>query len=184
MRTPSLPTALRALFAVAIALTPIVAVADDVPGDDHAPSTHKRPELHKNHFGSFLGASTHLDTDETALTLGIEYARVLTPNWALAGYVEMVGGTIERDVIVAAGVIYYPTPGFGLLVAPGVELVNKDVEHDGGIEEELENEFLIRFGAGYGFAIASNAAVGPLVLADYAGDRWTVIYGIAWAAGF
>ena len=48
-------------------------------------------EFHRNHFGGFLGASTHSDTDETGFTLGLEYARQFAPRWAVAAYGFPVG---------------------------------------------------------------------------------------------
>lgn len=140
-------------------------------------------EFHRNHFGGFLGASTHSDNDETGFTLGLEYARQFTPRWAVTAYTELVSGELERDVILAVGAIFYPMRRLGLVVAPGVELANKDVEHHGEVEREYENEFLLRLGAGYGFPVGQ-ASLGPAVFADWAGNRWTLVYGIGMVTGF
>jgi len=140
-------------------------------------------EFHRNHFGGFLGASTHFDNDETGFTLGLEYARQFTPRWAVTAYTELVSGELERDIIFAVGAIFYPMSRFGLVVAPGVELANRDVAHHGAVENEDETEFMLRLGAAYGFAVGQ-ASLGPAVFADWAGNRWTLVYGIAMVTGF
>ena len=145
------------------------------PGTEH--------EFHRNHFGGFLGASTHSDNDETGFTLGLELARQFTPRWAVVAYTELVSSDLERDIILAAGVIFYPMSRLGFVVAPGLEFANKDVEHNGEVEKEDENEFLLRLGAGYGFPVGQ-ASLGPAVFVDWAGNRWTLVYGIGMVTGF
>jgi hypothetical protein len=140
-------------------------------------------DFHRNHFGGFLGASTHFDNDETGFTLGLEYARQFTPRWAVVGYTELVSGDLERDIILAIGAIFYPTRRLGLVVAPGVELADKNVERHGEVEREDETELLFRFGAAYGFPVGQ-ASLGPAVFADWAGNRWTLVYGIGMVTGF
>jgi hypothetical protein len=147
---------------------------------DHRDAKH---EFHRNHFGGFLGASTHSDNDETGFTLGLEYARQFTPHWAAAAYTELVSGDLERDIIILAGAIFYPLDRLGLVAAPGVEFASKDVEHHGEVVNEDETEFLFRLGAAYGFPVGQ-AALGPTVFADLASNRWTLVYGIAMVTGF
>jgi len=140
-------------------------------------------EFHRNHFGGFLGASTHSDTDETGFTLGLEYARQFAPRWAVGAYTELVGGDLERDIILLVGAVFYPMPRLGLVVAPGVEFASKDVEHHGVVEKEDETEFLLRLGAAYGFPVGQ-ASLGPAVFVDWADKRWTLVYGIGMVTGF
>lgn len=160
---------------------------DDVSGhEDEAPRhTSEETGYHPNHFGGFLGVSTRLeDTNSSAFTLGLEYARLFSPRWAVVGYVELSSSDIERDVILAAGAIFYPMPRLGLVVGPGIEVATKDTEHQGTTEREDETEFLVRFGAGYGFHVTSQTALGPVLLADWAGNRWTLVYGLGIVVGF
>jgi hypothetical protein len=147
----------------------------------HGGSGH---ESHPNHFGGVIGSSIRLETDDSALTLGLEYARKLSPRWALAAYTELVSSSLERDVILAAGAVFYPAARFSLVLAPGIELASKDEEHDGEIRTEDETEFLLRLGAGYSFPITPTASAGPVVLADRVGDRWTLVLGLGMAVGF
>jgi hypothetical protein len=141
-------------------------------------------DFHRNHFGGLMGISTHLDTDETALTMGLDYVRQFTRHWAAAVYVEMISSDLERDVILAIGGVYYPIPRLGFILAPGIERARKTVEEHGeaGFEDELEP--LLRFGAGYGFGLTPNASVGPAVTADWAGERWTILISVALVTGF
>jgi hypothetical protein len=177
--TTTLSFVLVFMVSVAAAGQGSEAVAESAP-IGHGAAEH---EFHRNHFGGFLGASTHTDTEETGFTLGLDYVRQFTPRWAAIGYTELVSGDLERDIILAVGVVFYPTRRLGLVVAPGVELVTKSVEHHGELEMEDESEFLMRLSAAYGFPIGQ-AAIGPVVFGDWAGNRWTIGYGIGMAAGF
>jgi hypothetical protein len=141
------------------------------------------PEFHRNHFGGFLGASTHVDTDDTGFTLGLDYVRQFTPRWAVVAYTELASGDIERDIIFGVGGVFYPMRRLGLIVAPGVEFASKDTDHHGEVKTEDETEFLLRFSAGYGFPVGQ-AALGPVVFADWSSNRWTLGYGIGMATGF
>jgi hypothetical protein len=148
--------------------------------EEHEPAEH---EYHVNHFGGFIGASTHLDSDQTGATLGLEYARQFHPRWSVAGYLELVSGSSERDMIIFAGIGFYPVPRLALVMAPGLERVEKDVEHHGELVKENENELVVRFGAAYGFPVSA-ASLGPAVFADYGGNRWTIVYGVSMVVGF
>jgi hypothetical protein len=154
--------------------------ASESEAKEHGKAEHG---FHKNHFGGFLGASTHTDSNETGFTLGLDYARQFNPRWAVIGYTELVSGDSERDIILAAGVIYYPVPRLALVVAPGVEFATKDVEHHGEIETEDETELLWRFSVAYGFPLGEGS-LGPVVFGDYAGNRWTIGYGLGMVTGF
>jgi hypothetical protein len=155
------------------------AAAESVP-KGHETAEH---EFHRNHFGGFLGASTHTDNNETGFTLGLEYTRQFTPHWAAIGYTELVSGDNERDIILAVGVIYYPMSRLALVVAPGVEFATKGVEHHGTVEMEDETELLWRFSAAYGFPLGEGS-LGPVVFGDWAGNRWTIGYGLGIVTGF
>jgi hypothetical protein len=175
------------LCAIATMLWVVPAAGGDHRSGATAATAHHEGaahEYHRNHFGGLLGTSVHLDNDDTAFTLGLEYARQFAPRWAVAGYVESVSSDIERDVIVAAGIIYYPVSRLGLLLAPGIESAAKDVEHHGEVEREYETEFLIRLGASYGFPVAPQASIGPVLLVDRSAHRWTVVIAVGTVVGF
>lgn len=179
---------------VATVFTAILVFLSGAPaaGQEHEPASentvaeHHSPEkeFHRNHFGGLLGVSTHLDTDDTAATLGLEYARQLSPHWALAVYTEMVSSSLERDFIVAVGGIFYPVRRLGLVLAVGAESAAIDVDHHGETVTEDEFELLLRMGAAYGFRVTAGASLGPVVQVDNAGERWTVVVGVGMVVGF
>jgi hypothetical protein len=158
---------------------------ENEPDTRGTPAEHPNSEndFHRNHFGGFLGFSTHSDNDETAFTLGLEYARQFNPRWAVTAYTELVGGDLERDIILLVGAVFYPIPRLGLVVAPGIEIANKDVEHHGDVSKEDETEFLLRFGAGYSFPVGQ-ASLGPAVFVDTGDKRWTLVFGVTMVTGF
>ena len=173
----------RILFALMIVLAPALVVAQEYTPEVEGHATEEA-EFHRNHFGAFLGVSRHSDLKDRAITLGVEYARVFSPRWGASAYLEMVGGELERDLIVIVAGIFYPMRGLGIVLGPGIEKVNKDVEHNGEVVQEQETELIIRGGIAYGFHIAETASLGPTIFADWSETRWTFVYGISWVVGF
>jgi len=167
-------------------LVPSVADAQDHPAGTESEEKANTPEheTHKNHTGSFVGASTHLDNNETGATLGIEYARMIAQKWAVAGYLEMVSSSAERDFILIAAAVFYPWRGLGLVAGPGIERAEKDEEHNGEVTTEKEYDLILRFGAGWGWSLTPAASIGPVVFADATSKRWTIVYGIGMTVGF
>lgn len=121
--------------------------------------------------------SARSGVDGVAPTLGLEYARVFSRHWAAVGYVELVSSTLERDIIVAAGGIYYPVRGLGVVVAVGVEAADEE-------GHETEWAFLMRAGIAYGFRLTETAALGPTVLVDRVPGSTTFVLGLAMVVGF
>jgi hypothetical protein len=148
---------------------------------EHRDTEH---EFHRNHFGGVAGVSTHHNTDDSGFTLGLEYTRQFSPKWAVAAYLEQVSSKLERDVIVAVGGIFYPIQRLGLILGPGIESVEKDVEVHGTVEQESELELIIRMGVGYGFELTPNAGIGPVIMLDRGRDRWTSLIAIGMVVGF
>ncbi len=177
-------TALSALMLLLIS-QPSMSQEHDLETHDtvavHGDTEH---ELHRNHFGGFVGVSTHHDTDDAGSTLGLEYGRVLSRRWAVAAYLELVSSSLERDVVLVVGGIYYPIRRVGVILAVGGESVEKDVVVHGTTETESELELLIRAGIAYGFPLTPAAALGPSLFVDHAGDRWTTVVGISMVVGF
>jgi hypothetical protein len=142
-------------------------------------------DFHRNHFGGLVGVSARLDTQSTgAPTIGLDYARQFSRHWAAVGYVELVSSTLERDFILALGAAYYPIDRLGLVVGLGGEKAEKQVVEHGHVEKETEWEVIYRAGIGYGFPLTETAALGPSVLIDQAGDRTTMVIGLAMVVGF
>lgn len=140
-------------------------------------------EYHKNHGATFLGATTHLDHDDTGFTIGAEYAR----RWGLLGVgllVEMASSKLERDIIIGVPVFLYPWRGWSLFVAPAAEAASTTVEQGGETVLETEWELLFRLGTAYWFEVNETIALAPTFMADVANGRWTLVYGLSFGVGF
>ena len=186
LQVATMRTLVVVLFALlAMGVVPAVAQEHETATELEAHDEHSAGhEFHRNHFGGVLGVSLHHDSDETAPTLGLEYARQFTPKWAAAGYIELVSSDLERDIIVAAGVIFYPVHWLGLVVAPGVEQATREVDHSGEVKQEEELEFLLRIGVAAGIRLTPEASIGPTVFVDRAGDKYTTVLGVGMVVGF
>ena len=155
---------------------------EETPSTEDGEAKHV---LHPNHFGGFIGFSTRSDVDELAPTIGLEYARVLSRHWAVISYVELVSSQLERDMILAAGVAYYPrTIPVSLVLAVGVEGADKEVIENGEAETESELAFLVRVGISYAFSLTPTAALAPTFIVDQAEGRTTFVFGLGMAVGF
>lgn len=182
--------AARRLFAVLLTLLTLGAVSalGQEQESESEREARKEPstehEFHRNHFGGLLGVSFHHDTDESALTLGLEYARQFTRHWSVGGYLELVSSDLERNVIAAIGVGYYPTRRLCLILAPGLESATREVEHQGEVKLEDESEFMLRLGVVYTVPLTSQASLGPSVFIDRAGDKWTSLLALTMVVGF
>ncbi len=170
---------LAILCAVAL-LGPLKALSAQEHGATVGGSEH---EYHKNHAATFLGATTHLDPDDTGFTLGVEYVRRWGP-WGVGFLVEMASSKLERDIIVGVPVFLYPWRGLSLFVAPAVEVASTDVEGAEGTEVETELEPLFRFGTGYWFELNETISVAPTFMADLVKGHWTLVYGVSFGVGF
>jgi hypothetical protein len=136
-------------------------------------------EFHRNHGATFLGATTHLDHNDTGFTIGTDYAR----RWGLIGVgasVEMASSSLERDIIIGVPVFLYPWRGSSFFVAPSVEIASTEAEEG----EETELEALFRFGTAYWFALNETIAVAPTFMADVVQGHWTLVYGISFGVGW
>lgn len=167
----------------------IVLVSGPLVGQEHLPNPDDETgepahEFHRNHFGGFLGVSAHSDIDEVAPTLGLEYTRQFSPHWGTTAYVELVSSKLERDLVVAVGVSYYPIRPLSLVLAVGAEAADKEVIHNGETETEQELALLVRVAVAYGFRLTPEASIGPTLLVDQVGDRTTVVLGMSMVVGF
>ena len=166
---------------VIVLLMPLASLSAQENGESAGAEEH---EYHKNHSSSFLGATTHLDPNDTGFTIGVEYARRFSRLVAVAVTVEMASSTLERDVILGLPVLVYPWRGLGLTVGPAAELATREEEHGDEVKEVTEVEFLLRFGVGYWFALNETVAVSPAIFADVANGRWSLVYGVLFGVGW
>jgi len=155
---------------------------DQIPGDENEEQEHT---LHPNHFGGLLAVSGRSDIDELAPTIGLEYARVFARHWAVVTYVELVSSQLERDIILAAGVAYYPRIiPVSLGLALGIEGYDEEVVHGGMTETESGVALLVRMSLAYAISLTPTAALAPTIMIDQAQSRTTVVIGLGMAVGF
>jgi len=152
---------------------------------EHSESTGgEEHEYHKNHGAAFLGATTHLDPEDTGFTIGVEYTRRFSRLLAVGVAVEMASSSLERDIILMLPVIIYPWRALVLTLGPGVEAATEEEEHGEEIKEVSKAAFLMRFGVGYWFEFNETVAVSPAIFADVVGGRWSLVYGVLFGVGF
>jgi len=142
------------------------------------PLAGQEAEFYRNHFGGLVGVSTHHDVKDSGLTLGLDYARQFSRLWGMVSYIELVSSDLERDFILAVGGSFYPKRHLSLVLALGLESAEDDATR------ATEFAFLIRMGAGYGFRITDESALGPTLLVDWSNNRWTSLVAVAMVVGF
>ena len=174
----------RILSLVTVTAVALLGSPNQVHAQEHgAAAGTGEHEYHKNHGATFLGASTHLDDDDTGFTIGTEYTR----RWGLLGVgflVEMSSSRLERDIIIGVPLSLYPWRGLIVFAGPAAELASVDVEHGGETVQETELEALFRFGTGYWFALNETIAIAPTFMADVAQGHWTLVYGLSVGVGW
>jgi hypothetical protein len=159
-----------------------VVLALSLPGILPAQEHEEARQHHlKNAVGLFLGASTHLDTDDTGFTAGADYERLVVYPWGVGLIVDFASSAIERDFIVAVPLYFHPTHWLRLSAAPGLEVAGHS---EPGHEAEIHNEFLVRAGGEGEMELAPDFALAAAFKVDWAGDRWTLVYGLGLVVAF
>jgi hypothetical protein len=182
----------RYLRAVSLGCLALVLALCALPRAGHAQEStghagkegHETHGFHRNHFGGIVGAVTHEDSDESGPTLGLEYARQFHPHWSVGGFVELADTDLERDAVVGAGMSYYPVRQLRIMFGLGIESASLEAEGEAGAGEERETDLLARLAATYGFSLTPVSALGPTLMFDRSGDRWSWIAGLVMVVGF
>jgi len=185
---------------------------EHAPADEeHATGEHGQGEGHasghgheKNEIALFVGGTRRLkfEDDETGLTLGIEYMRVIGDRAALIVLFEGSGGNIERDWIGLVEVGYEPFDGWArpvfFVLGTGLEVarvdeaaLEADAHGESGAhaepppasaedthgERETELEPVVRLGAGYVIHVGSFSLL-PQVNFDVVADDVALVAGV------
>ena len=135
---------------------------------------HEEPhEFHRNWAAVFLGV-TNEDRRDGSPAVGIEYARHLSPAFAIGGILEFTFG--DRDFWVVAVPFEYRTGPWKAYVAPGFEV------------EELgdgpgDSEFLLRIGGEYAFDIG-RLEIAPQIDVDFVDGDTVFIIGVTLGTSF
>jgi hypothetical protein len=164
----------------------VLLLPGDLPAQEHeeagqGAAQHGEEHRNKNAVGLFLGASTHLDTDDTGFTVGADYERLIGYPWGAGLIVDFASSNIERDFIVAVPLYFHALHWLRLSAAPGLEVAGHSEE---GHEAEVEREFLLRVGAEGEIELATQLGLAAAFKVDWAGDRWTLVYGLGLVVAF
>ncbi|KPK56544.1 MAG: hypothetical protein AMS21_12655 [Gemmatimonas sp. SG8_38_2] len=165
----------------ALALSMPLALSAQEHGESYEAEEH---EYLRNHGAALLGATTHLDPEDTGFTIGVEYVRRLTRLLAIGVSVEMASSSLERDIILGLPIILYPWKGLALVAMPGAEAATVEEEHGAEIEEATEAEFLMRLGVAYWFEMNETVGVAPAIFVDHASERWSLVYGMVFGVAW
>ncbi len=165
--------------ALLVLFLPSVVPAQEQAG--HGAAQHGDEHRNKNAVGLFLGASTHLDTDDTGFTAGADYERVIVYPWGVGLIVDFASSRIERDLVVAVPLYFHPIRWLRLSAAPGLEVAGHSEE---GHEAEVEKELLLRVGAEGEIELATDLGLAAAFKVDWAGHRWTLVYGLGLVVAF
>ena len=130
-------------------------------------------EIHSNHISIFGGVSTFLESKESFATAGLEFEHRLkvTKNLFGLGIFTEIVFTEENEYIAGIPVFIHPYHGLKLLIAPGVNIVNDNIE------------MLVRGGIGYDIFFGK-FAITPNFNIDYVSEHFILIYGLSFGIGF
>jgi len=138
---------------------------EEVHGEAH--------EFHRNWAAVFLGVTSE-ERRGGSPALGIEYARHLSPAFAIGGILEYTFG--DDDFWVVAVPFAYRTGPWKIYVAPGFEVEKLKDSVD-------ESEFLLRIGGEYAFEIGK-LEIAPQIDVDFVDSDTVLIFGVTLGTNF
>ena len=131
----------------------------------------------------FAGAATHTESNDTGGAIGLSYAYLIAPKWAVGVKAEYASSQLERDVLLLVGVAYEAAERVELAAAIGGERVEKDEVEHGEVHQVKETEALLRLGIAYLFPLSHRVALSLEFNTDIGGPRVTLIYGLLLSVG-
>jgi len=131
----------------------------------------------------FAGACTHTERNDTGGAIGLSYAYLIAPKWAVGVKAEYASSQLERDVLLLVGVAYEAAERVELAAAIGGERVEKDEVEHGEVHQVEETEALLRLGIAYLFPLSHRVALSLEFNTDIGGSRVTLIYGLLLSVG-
>jgi len=147
-------------------------------------------EGRKNEIAVFVGGLSNVDSGETGLGFSVDYARAVTPTFAVGAIYEFAFA-VGREHLIAPAVFWGPGhAGLKLFFAPGVVFVPEAgdeghaeevhaAEADASQESSSKTAFVARFGIGYRF-ITSKVLITPILYLDLIdGGTVHLVYGVA-----
>jgi len=131
-------------------------------------------EKHLNNDVSvFLGATSNLDHDETAFTLGVDYEYLLPFAERIFG-IGVFGEVAffdEEEYLIGFPLSLHLPHHFRLIAAPGIAIIDED--------HGTEEEFLFRLAAGYAYELGNGFNVKTGIAVDFIDDEVSLVYGAA-----
>ena len=131
----------------------------------------------------FAGAATHTERNDTGGAIGLSYAYLIAPKWAVGVKAEYASSRLERDVLIMVGVAYEAAERLELAAAIGGERVEKDEVEHGEVHQVEETEVLLRLGIAYIFPLSHRVTLLPEFNTDIGGSRVTLVYGLVLSVG-
>lgn len=139
---------------------------------------------HKHHVALFNGATTNLDHETTAYTVGLDYEYRFSKIVGATLLGEYVAAS-SSEIIAGAGLLFHPYKGLKIVTAPMVLFAEEssDEEHATNIEkDDKQATFAFRFSVAYDFYVG-NFSIGPVINYDL-GETNSINYGVAVGIGF
>lgn len=123
------------------------------------------------HHLSLVVAGTHVDDEDTALTLGIDYEYRVSKLLGLGFVAERAFGELDATTLLAVADIHL-WGGLALQIGPGIEFAD---------DEEVA---VARFGAVYEFEFGEGFTFAPQMHLDISDDEEALVFGAAIGRAF
>ncbi len=159
--------------------------------DNHQDQLHSEHTAHKNHIALFSGATTNLDHESTAYSLGLDYEYRMGKLFGVGLMGEIVFAK-SKEFIIGVPVFIHPVKGLKCTISPIAIIAEEHLEVDPHSDPHYEDshgesvnkdaQFGARIGLAYDFHIWK-FSVGPAVSFDVANTQ-ALVYGVNIGLGF
>lgn len=128
------------------------------------PAAAQEEAARRNSIALFMGATLQAD-DDAAFTIGLDYERRLGQRFGVGVLADKAFGG-GRSWLLLGGLFWHPVRQVRLDVAPGIE-----------INQEEDEQFVLRLGADYDFEIRERWSIAPNVNLDFVDGRTVWVIG-------
>jgi len=138
---------------------------------------------YRHGLAAFVGGITRTERGDSGFAFGVGYTYGAWRRWAVGVKFEHASGSIERDWLLLAGVVFEPVDRLELGFSAGPESVDKAVLEHGEPVVEQELELLLRFTVGYAlFRLNERMTISPEFNVDL-GSQVSLVYGLTFSLG-
>ena len=106
------------------------------------------------------------DRGDNVFSLGLDYEYKFSEVFGIGDLLDYAGGDV-RTAVVGVPIFAHPIGGLVVLLAPGVE-----------IQDDGDNEALVRLGAGWEFELGERFVVAPVFNVDFVDGDKVYVYGV------